>query len=145
MSERTEYYKSLIRFSMKLVHVFNEFWKESLEEHGMNQTEFVFLGLVYDNPGITQQEIVRKIGADKSIVSRNLKRLEKKKLVHRKPHIEYNHGYYCEPTEYGKEVYNNIYEKGAPAIEEIFSVVSKEEIESARDTLMKIWGHMYEM
>jgi len=145
MDEYVEYYKSLIRFSVKIVHVFNDYWREILEEYGINQTEFLFLGVVMDNPGITQQEIVRHTGADKSIVSRNLKRLEKKKIVCRKPNKEYNHGYYCEPTELGKEIYCKIHEIGDPIIEETFSVATREEIEQARDTLMKIWGHMYEM
>lgn len=145
MNGYVEYYKSMIRFSMKLVHVFNNYWKDILEEYEINQTEFVFLGIVVESPGITQQQIVRQIGADKSIVSRNLNRLEKKKMVCRKPNKEFNHGYYCESTEKGMEVYRRIHEKGDPMIEETFSVASREEIEQARDTLMKIWGHMYEM
>ena len=77
-SECVEYYKSLMRFSFKLVHRFGEFWKEVLDEYGLNQTEFLILGVVIDNPGLSQKEIVKVVGADKSIVSRNLKRLEKK-------------------------------------------------------------------
>ena len=37
-SEYVEYYKSLMRFSFKLVHRFNDFWKEVLDEYGLNQT-----------------------------------------------------------------------------------------------------------
>ena len=37
-SECVEYYKSLMRFSFKLVHRFGEFWKEVLDEYGLNQT-----------------------------------------------------------------------------------------------------------
>ena len=33
-SEYVEYYKSLMRFSFKLVHRFGEFWKEVLDELG---------------------------------------------------------------------------------------------------------------
>lgn len=145
MNQYVEYYKSLIRFSMKLVHVFNNYWKDILEEYEINQTEFVFLGIIVETPGITQQEIVRQIGADKSIVSRNLKKLEKKKLVCRKPNIDFNHGYFCESTERGMEVYEKIHKKGDPMIEEIFSVANLEEIEQAKETLIKIWGHMYEI
>ena len=43
-SEYVEYYKSLMRFSFKLVHRFNDFWKETLDEYGLNQTEFLILG-----------------------------------------------------------------------------------------------------
>ena len=142
-NEYVEYYKSLMRFSFKLVHRFGEFWKEVLDEYGLNQTEFLILGVVVDNPGLSQQEIVKVVGADKSIVSRNLKRLEKKELVRRSPNTEYNHGYFCETTEMGKKMYDEIHEKGEPLIEKRFSLVSREELKNANETLMTIWEHIY--
>ena len=142
-SEYVEYYKSLMRFSFKLVHRFNDFWKEVLDEYNLNQTEFLILGVVYDNPGLSQQEIVKIVGADKSIVSRNLKRLEKKDLVMRRPNLEYNHGYFCETTEFGNKVYSEMHEKGDPLIEERFSLVELEELKKANETLMTIWEHIY--
>ena len=143
-SEYVEYYKSLMRFSFKLVHRFNDFWKEVLDEYNLNQTEFLILGVVYDNPGLSQQEIVKIVGADKSIVSRNLKRLEKKELVMRRPNLEYNHGYFCETTEFGNKVYSEMHEKGDPLIEERFSLVTREELKAANETLMTIWEHIYQ-
>lgn len=142
-SEYVEYYKSLMRFSFKLVHRFNDFWKEVLDEYNMNQTEFLILGVVYDNPGLSQQEIVRIMGADKSIVSRNLKRLEKRDLVMRRPNLEYNHGYFCDTTEHGKKVYLEMHEKGDPLIEERFSLVTSDELKAANETLMTIFEHIY--
>lgn len=142
-NEYVEYYKSLMRFSFKLVHRFNEFWNEFISEYGLNQTEFLILGVVADNPGLSQQEIVKYVGADKSIVSRNLKRLEKKEMVSRKPSTEYNHGHFCEVTEWGRRVYDEIHEKGAPLIEKRFSTVEYEDIQVTSETLMKIWEHIY--
>ena len=141
--ECVEYYKSLMRFSFKMVHRFNEFWKEVLDEYGLNQTEFLILGVVVDNPGLSQQEIVKIVGADKSIVSRNLKRLEKKCLVVRRPNREYNHGHFCETTDYGKRVYEEMHEKGEPLIEKRFSLVGLKEIQNANETLMTIFEHIY--
>lgn len=138
-----EYYKALMRFSFKLVHRFNEFWKEVLDEYGLNQTEFLILGVVEDNPGLSQQEIVYIVGADKSIVSRNLKKLEKKGMVMRKPNMVYNHGHFCETTEYGKQVFKEIHEKGDPLIKERFSLVDLKDVENANETLMTIWNHIY--
>ena len=143
-SEYVEYYKSLMRFSFKLVHRFNDFWKEVLDEYDLNQTEFLILGVVYDNPGLSQQEIVKVVGADKSIVSRNLKRLGKKGFVERRPNLEYNHGYFCETTEYGNKVYLEMHEKGDPLIEQRFSLVTNEELKKANETLMTIFEHIYE-
>ena len=142
-SECVEYYKSLMRFSFKLVHRFGEFWKEVLDEYGLNQTEFLILGVVVDNPGLSQKEIVQVVGADKSIVSRNLKRLEKKGLVNRSPNTTYSHGHFCDTTEFGRKVYDEIHEKGDPLIEQRFSLVTKEELENANETLMTIWEHIY--
>lgn len=142
-SEGVEYYKSLMRFSFKLVHRFNDFWKEVLDEYGLNQTEFLILGVVVDNPGLSQQEIVKIVGADKSIVSRNLKRLEKKELVKRSHNDEYNHGHFCETTELGKKIYDEIHEKGDPMIEKRFSLVEPEDMKKANETLMTIWEHIY--
>lgn len=142
-NDYVEYYKSLMRFSFKLVHRFSEFWNEIICEYGLNQTEFLILGVVADNPGLSQQEIVKYVGADKSIVSRNLKRLEKKELVVRRPNAEYNHGHFCEVTELGRNVYGEIHEKGDPLIEKRFSIVEHEEIQTASETLMKIWEHIY--
>lgn len=138
-----EYYKSLMRFSFKLVHRFNEFWKAVLDEYNLNQTEFLILGVVEDNRGLSQQEIVKIVGADKSIVSRNLKRLEKKGLVMRRPNLFYNHGHFCETTEHGKQVYKEIHQKGDPMIKERFSLVDLKDIQNANDTLMTIWEHIY--
>jgi len=142
-SEYVEYYKSLMRFSFKLVHRFNDFWKETLDEYGLNQTEFLILGVVVDNPGLSQKEIVKVVGVDKSIVSRNLKRLEKKGLVERGHSSEYNHGHVCETTELGRKMYDEIHEKGDPLIEERFSLVTREELKDANETLMTIWEHIY--
>lgn len=142
-SEYVEYYKSLMRFSFKLVHRFSEFWKEVLDEYGLNQTEFLILGVVEDNPGLSQQEIVKIVGVDKSIVSRNLKRLEKKGLVMRGHNTEYNHGHFCETTDFGKKVYVEIHEKGDPLIEERFSLVDRDDLKKANETLMTIWEHIY--
>ena len=142
-SEYVEYYKSLMRFSFKLVHRFGEFWKEVLDEYGLNQTEFLILGVVVDNPGLSQQEIVKIVGADKSIISRNLKRLEKKQLVERSHNAEYNHGHFCNTTEFGKKIYDEIHEKGDPLIEKRFSLVTREELKNANETLMTIWDHIY--
>ena len=138
-----EYYKSLMRFSFKLVHRFNEFWKDVLGEYNLNQTEFLILGVVEDNRGLSQQEIVKIVGADKSIVSRNLKRLEKKGLVLRRPNLVYNHGHFCETTEYGRMVYSQIHKKGDPMIKERFSLVDLKDIQNANETLMTIWEHIY--
>lgn len=142
-SEYVEYYKSLMRFSFKLVHRFGEFWKEVLDEYGLNQTEFLILGVVVDNPGLSQQEIVKVVGADKSIVSRNLKRLEKRELVERRPNTDYNHGYFCDTTQLGKQMYAEIHEKGDPLIEKRFSLVDPEDLKKANETLMTIWEHIY--
>lgn len=142
-NEYIEYYKSLMRFSFKMVHRFSEFWKEVLDEYGLNQTEFLILGVVVDNPGLSQQEIVKVVGADKSIVSRNLKRLEKRDLVKRRPNTNYNHGHFCETTEAGKRMYAEIHEKGDSLIEKRFSVVEPENLKKANETLMRIWEHIY--
>ena len=138
-----EYYKSLMRFSFKLVHRFNDFWKDVLDEYHINQTEFLILGVVEDNPGLSQQEIVKVVGADKSIVSRNLKKLEKKGMVSRSPNTQYNHGHFCEVTEYGQRVYKEIHEKGDPLIKERFSLVEIKDLKNANETLMTIWDHIY--
>ena len=144
IDENVEYYKTMMRFSFKLVHYFNDFWKEILKEVNINQTEFVILGVVVDNPKLLQQEVVKIVGIDKSIVSRNMKRLEKKKLLTRTPNTEYNHAYFCEATALGEEVYQKVHEKGDPLIDKNFSVVNRSEIEQVRETLAKVWGHIYE-
>ena len=61
----------------------------------------------------------------------------------RRPNLEYNHGYFCETTEYGNKVYSEMHEKGDPLIEERFSLVSREELKAANETLMTIWEHIY--
>ena len=144
IGENVEYYKSLMRFSVRLVHYFNGYWKEILEEFDIKQTEFIILGIVVDRPRLLQQDIVSIIGIDKSIVSRSVKQLEKKKLVTRTPNTEYNHAYFCEVTSLGEEVYQKVYEKGGPLIDKTFSRVSRQDVEQVRDTLLKIWEHIQE-
>ncbi|MBR5598186.1 MAG: MarR family transcriptional regulator [Lachnospiraceae bacterium] len=142
-SEQVEYYKSWMRFSFKLVHRFSDFWKDIIVEYDLNQTEFLMLGVVVDHPGLSQQDIVKFVGVDKSIVSRTLKRLEKKDMVTRRPNAEYNHGHFCETTEYGKKVFHEIHAKGDPLIEKRFSLVGGDELKSASEILMRLWEDIY--
>lgn len=138
-----EQYKSLMRISFKLVHRFSEFWKDIIAEYGLNQTEFLILGVVADCPGLSQQEIVNLVGVDKSIVSRNLKRLEKRNIVERSLNTEYHHGYFCYATELGLTIYNQIHEKGNPLIEKRFLLADSKDIERVKETLMTIFEHIY--
>ncbi|HMS45070.1 MAG TPA: MarR family transcriptional regulator [Alphaproteobacteria bacterium] len=59
-----------------------------LEQHDVSVAQWVVLRLLYDRPGISQNEAATLVAVDKSSLSRLLERLLTKKLVSRTPSAE---------------------------------------------------------
>lgn len=68
----------------KIAREVNKFTVRTLRAEGIGTSEFDFIHTIRKNPGITQADICRKLGIDKSAVARQTANLEAKGYLIRK-------------------------------------------------------------
>lgn len=62
---------------------FNIFLNRELAGTGLNATEFMYIGYLYQNNGIMQDELAREFFVDRAAITRTLKNMEEKGFVDR--------------------------------------------------------------
>lgn len=62
---------------------FNIFINNELKGKNINATEFMYIGYLYENDGITQDELAKEFFVDKAAITRTLKNMETKGFVRR--------------------------------------------------------------
>ena len=62
---------------------FNIFLNRELAGTGLNATEFMYIGYLYQNNGIMQDELAREFLVDRAAITRTLKNMEEKGFVDR--------------------------------------------------------------
>lgn len=62
---------------------FNIFLNRELAGTGLNATEFMYIGYLYQNDGIMQDELAREFLVDRAAITRTLKNMEEKGFVDR--------------------------------------------------------------
>lgn len=62
---------------------FNIFLNRELAGTELNATEFMYIGYLYQNDGIAQDDLARKFLVDKAAITRTLKNMEKKGFIRR--------------------------------------------------------------
>lgn len=62
---------------------FNIFLNRELAGTGLNATEFMYIGYLYQNDGIMQDELARAFCVDRAAITRTLKNMEEKGFVKR--------------------------------------------------------------
>lgn len=62
---------------------FNIFLNRELAGTGLNATEFMYIGYLYQNDGIMQDELAKEFLVDRSAITRTLKNMEEKGFVDR--------------------------------------------------------------
>ena len=62
---------------------FNMFINSELKGKNINATEFMYIGYLYENDGITQDDLAKEFLVDKAAITRTLKNMEDKGFIRR--------------------------------------------------------------
>jgi len=98
---------------------------------GLSTSAYSSLELIFQNPGITQQEISDALSIDKSCTSRACKQLDAQGFIRREKSPDCTHGYQCYPTAKGKDACERIVNIERVHIHTLFADIEKPEMSSA--------------
>lgn len=76
---------------------------EELQAYGISESQLEYLVTVYENEGINQKELSEMLDVGKASVTKAIKQLIKKDLIHRKINPADNRNYQLNTTESGKK------------------------------------------
>lgn len=106
-----------------------EFTKKEISKYGLNHTEFAVLELLYHKGEQPIQVIGKKILIASSSITYVVDKLEEKKFVTRRACPTDRRVTYAVITEDGKKLMEKVFPEHVQNIEEIFDVLSDEEVE----------------
>lgn len=86
----------------------------------ITKMESIYLGIIYQNPGITQYSISSNQNIEKSLVTKYIKNLERKGFIEKRQLSSKSKGLYL--TERGIEIANYLKEF-SPKLQELFSTL----------------------
>ena len=79
-----------------------------LEEDGLNGFQHIYITSICDNPGISQEQLSKKIFINKSNITRQLCSLEQNGFITRVPKAEDKRVLQIFPTDKAKEIYPKV-------------------------------------
>ena len=112
--------------------------KKDMSSYGLNATEFTVLELLYSKGRQPIQKIGQQVLLASSSITYVVDRLEEKKFVNRVADENDRRVTFCELTNEGEKLMDEIFPKHAEKIAEIFESCSKEEVLALQATLKKI-------
>lgn len=112
--------------------------KRDMSTYGLNATEFTVLELLYSKGRQPIQKIGQQVLLASSSITYVVDRLEEKKFVNRVADESDRRVTFCELTNEGEKLMDEIFPKHAEKIAEIFESCSKEEVLALQTTLKKI-------
>ncbi|MTT33333.1 MarR family transcriptional regulator [Terrilactibacillus sp. BCM23-1] len=112
--------------------------EEDIKRYGLNQTEFAVLELLYHKGDQPIQKIGSKVLIASSSITYVVDKLEKKKLIRRKPCPNDRRITYAVLTEDGKELMRTIFPEHKEAIHDILGGVDIDEKKMMIDQLKKL-------
>ncbi|GAB2498768.1 MarR family transcriptional regulator [Alkalibacterium psychrotolerans] len=112
--------------------------KNDMSRYGLNATEFSVLELLYNKGRQPIQMIGKQILLASSSITYVVDRLEEKNYVNRIADKFDRRVTFCELTEEGKQLMDDVFPKHAMKIAELFEECSEEEIKILQDTLKKV-------
>lgn len=118
---------------------------EDIKTYGLNTTEFAVLELLYHKGDQPLQQIGEKVLLASGTITYVVDKLEKKKLLQRKPCTKDRRITYASITSEGKDLLDEIFPKHKEAIDKIFSGLNEEEKRSMIDHLKKLGFHAKEL
>ncbi|GAB2542816.1 MarR family winged helix-turn-helix transcriptional regulator [Gracilibacillus alcaliphilus] len=112
--------------------------EEDIKSTGLNPTEFAVLELVYNKGEQPIQKIGEKVLIASSSITYVVDKLEKKKLLERKPCPHDRRITFAEITAEGRDLMNNIFPRHRKAIKEICAGLDREEKQQLIEQLKKL-------
>jgi len=124
----------------KIAREVSKFTTRTLRADGIGTSEFDFIHAVRKTPGITQAEICKKLGIDKSAVARQASSLEAKGYLIRKPNPADGRSQLLYATEKSENLKNSKARVEAEFYEWLTAVLSENE----RDEFAKLLDILYQ-
>ncbi|WEG11286.1 MarR family transcriptional regulator [Pullulanibacillus sp. KACC 23026] len=112
--------------------------EEDIKSYGLNTTEFAVLELLYNKGDQPIQKIGEKVLLASSSITYVVDKLEKKKLIRRKPCPDDRRVTFAVITEEGQELMSTIFPKHKEAIQAIFGGLNAEEKVQIIDQLKRL-------
>ncbi|MFH1195776.1 MAG: MarR family transcriptional regulator [bacterium] len=109
-----------------------------LIDYGITADQFVCLSILYDNPGITQQELAKLAASDANTIRAMLLLLEKKGLVIRKDHPGDGRAFHVSLTRKGENTYEKSSEALDPVRERMFNFINENEADILYTKLIRM-------
>ncbi|WP_441383706.1 MarR family winged helix-turn-helix transcriptional regulator [Alkalibacterium gilvum] len=112
--------------------------KKDMSSYGLNATEFTVLELLYSKGKQPIQKIGQQVLLASSSITYVVTRLEEKTLILRKTDENDRRVTFCELSDKGRSLMEDIFPKHAEKISEIFEPCSKDEVIELQKTLKKV-------
>lgn len=129
---------------LRAAQAIQEATKKDIAKHGLNQTEFAVLELLFHKGEQPIQAIGKKILIASSSITYVVDKLEEKQLVCRRACPSDRRVTYAGITESGKKLMDKIFPDHVEKIEEIFDVLSNDEVNKMIELLKKVGYHSAE-
>ncbi len=142
LNENAQIFKSsLVNLCSNLHYLF----KDVAQSHGISLKLANLLEIIYEQDGITLNNLCRKIDEDKGNLSRLVNDLMKDSYVIKKQSERDKRIYYIYITEYGKEAILNLKQVCIHNMDSLLSILSEEEQNHFIKALTKLDNHVYDL
>jgi len=111
---------------------------QCLLETGITADQFVCMSILYDNPGITQQELAKRAASDANTIRAMLVLLEKKEYIIRKDHPGDGRAFHVLLTRKGKAIYEKCDAALQPVRARMFNFMGKGEADELYSQLIRM-------
>jgi len=112
--------------------------KKDMSSYGLNATEFTVLELLYSKGRQPIQRIGQQVLLASSSITYVVDQLEEKQFVIRVADQTDRRVTYCELTDEGEKLMNEIFPRHAEKIAELFAACSRDEVLALQTTLKKV-------
>ena len=112
--------------------------KKDMSSYGLNATEFTVLELLYSKGRQPIQRIGQQVLLASSSITYVVDKLEEKQFVIRVADLTDRRVTYCELTDEGEKLMDEIFPRHAEKIAELFAECSRDEVLALQTTLKKV-------
>lgn len=130
---------------LRATHNLEELLRQDIASYGLNPTEFGTLELLYHQGEQPMTSICEKLLMANSSITYVIDKLVEKELVKRVVSTFDKRSNLIDLTDQGRSLLDAIFPKHRETIEEVFSVLTDEELEVTKELLKKIGFHTKEL
>jgi DNA-binding MarR family transcriptional regulator len=111
-----------------------------LAPDGVTADQFVVLSALADKDGVTQQDLVRRVGSDPNTVRAILVLLEGRGLVAREPHPADGRARFVTLTAKGRQVFKKMWARSEPLRAQLLGALEPDEVTALVELLHRVAG-----